>query len=189
MSAILKQQKLITWTIVTSIGWTIAASIQPQSEHGLFTIAQLLTSPLSIGIVGLMQVILIWSRQQLRSELLKMLVIQLASVIVLQVLILMASWFSAVIAIATLGKGNSWSSFSDASTVVLLVFGIVSHGWVQSWGFRQAWRDRPQVQYPTVHSHTLPFSSPFSIHTSQFYICSIARRTRPSQNQFRNLTS
>ena len=148
MSAILKQQKLLTWTIVTSIGWTIAANIQPQSDHGLFSIAQLLTSPLSIAIIGLMQILLIWNRQQLRSELLKMLVIQLASAIVLQVLILVASWISAVVAIATLGKGSTWSSFSDASTVVLLVFGIVSNGWVQSWGFRQAWRDRPQVQYP-----------------------------------------
>ena len=148
MSAILKQQKLITWTIVTSIGWTIAASIQPQSDNGLFTIAQLLSSPMPVAIIGLMQILLIWNRQQLRSELLKMLVIQLASAIVLQVLILMASWFSAVMAIATLGKGSVWSSFSDASTVVLLVFGIVSNGWVQSWGFRQAWRDRLPVQYP-----------------------------------------
>ena len=148
MGAILKQQKLITWTIVTSIGWTIAANIQPQSDHGLFSIAQLLTSPLSIGIIGLMQMLLVWNRQQLRSELLKMLVIQLSSAIVLQMLILMAGWFSAVMAIVTLGKGGVWSSFSDAGTVVLLMFGIVSHGWVQSWGFRQAWRDRPLSQYP-----------------------------------------
>ena len=83
-----------------------------------------------------------------------MLVIQLVSAIVLQVLILMASWVSAVMAIVTLGKGSVWSSFSDASTIVLLVFGIVSHAMV-----------------------------------SQFYICSIARRTRPLQNQLRNLTS
>ena len=148
MSAILKQQKLITWTIVTSIGWTIASSIQPQSDSGLFTIAQLLSSPLSIVIIGLIQIRLIWNRQKLRAELLKMLVIQLASAIVLQVLILMASWVPAVMAIATLGKGSVWSSFSDASTIVLLVFGIVSHGWVQIWGFRQAWRDRPHSQYP-----------------------------------------
>ena len=162
MSAILKQQKLLTWTIVTLIGWTIAASIQPQSDHGLFTIAQALSSPLSIAIIGLMQMLLVWNRQQLRSELLKILVIQLASAIVLQVLILMASWFLAVMAIVTLGKGSVWSSFSDASTIILLVFGIVSHAIV-----------------------------------SQFYICSfakrrvsrIARRTRPLQNQLRNLTS
>ena len=38
MSAILKQQKLLTWTIVTLIGWTIAASIQPQSDHGLLVV-------------------------------------------------------------------------------------------------------------------------------------------------------
>ena len=162
MSAILKQQKLCTWTIVTSIGLTIAASIQPQSDHGLFTIAQLLFSPMSIAIIGLVQMLLVWNRQQLRVELLKILVIQLASAIVLQVLILMVGWFSAVMAIVTLGKGSVWSSFSDASTIILLVFGIVSHAMV-----------------------------------SQFYICSfakrrvsrIARRTRPLQNQLRNLTS
>ena len=148
MSAILKQQKLLTWTIVTLIGWTIAASIQPQSDHGLFTIAQALSSPLSIAIIGLMQMLLVWNCQQLRSELLKMLVIQLVSAIVLQVLILMASWVSAVMAIVTLGKGNTWSSFSDASTIALLVFGIVSHGLVQSWELWQVWRDRPRVQYP-----------------------------------------
>ena len=162
MSAILKQQKLCTWTIVTSIGLTIAASIQPQYDNGLFTIAQLLSSPMSIAIIGLVQMLLVWNRQQLRLELLKMLVIQLASAIVLQVLILMVGWFSAVMAIVTLGKGSVWSSFSDASTIILLVFGIVSHAMV-----------------------------------SQFYICSfakrrvsrIARRTRPLQNQLRNLTS
>ena len=162
MSAILKQQKLLTQTIVTSIGLTIAASIQPQYDNGLFTIAQLLSSPMSIAIIGLVQMLLVWNRQQLRLELLKMLVIQLASAIVLQVLILMVGWFSAVMAIVTLGKGSVWSSFSDASTIILLVFGIVSHAMV-----------------------------------SQFYICSfakrrvsrIARRTRPLQNQLRNLTS
>ena len=162
MSAILKQQKLLTWTIVTSIGLTIAASIQPQYDNGLFTIAQLLSSPMSIAIIGLVQMLLVWNRQQLRLELLKMLVIQLASAIVLQVLILMVGWFSAVMAIVTLGKGSVWSSFLDASTIILLVFGIVSHAMV-----------------------------------SQFYICSfakrrvsrIARRTRPLQNQLRNLTS
>ena len=154
MSAILKQQKLLTWTIVTSIGLTIEASIQPQYDNGLFTIAQLLSSPMSIAIIGLVQMLLVWNRQQLRLELLKMLVIQLASAIVLQVLILMVGWFSAVMAIVTLGKGSVWSSFSDASTIILLVFGIVSHAMV-----------------------------------SQFYICSIARRTRPLQNQLRNLTS
>ena len=148
MSAILKQQKLITWTIVTSIGWSIAASIQPHSDSGLFSIAQLLSSPLPVAIIGLMQILLIWNRQQIRSELLKMLVIQLASAIVLQVLILMASWFSAVMAIATLGKSGIWSSFSDASTVVLLLFGIVSHAVVQGWGLRQAWRDHPLTLYP-----------------------------------------
>ena len=71
MSAILKQQKLLTWTIVNSIAWTIASSIQPQSDHGLFTIAQLLSSLMSIAIIGLMQMLLVWNRQQLRSELLK----------------------------------------------------------------------------------------------------------------------
>ena len=103
---------------------------------------------MTIAIVGLMQIVLIWNRQKLRSELLKMLAFQLAGAIILQGLILLASFFMALLSIATLGKGGIWLSFSDASTIGLFVFGIVSHGLVQSWGFRQAWRDRPLSEYP-----------------------------------------
>jgi hypothetical protein len=148
MSAIFKSQKFITWTIVTTIAYSIVTTIQFSSNNGILSIAFLLSSPMTIAIVGLMQMVLIWNRQQVRSAWLKMLAFQLSIAIVLQVLILVAGWFSAVMAIATLGKSNVWSSFSDTSTVVLLVFGIVSNAVVQGWGLRQAWRDRPRSRYP-----------------------------------------
>ena len=148
MSTIFKSQKLITWTIVTTIAYSIATTIQFSSNNGILSIAFLLSSPMTIAMVGLMQMVLIWNRQQLRSAWLKMLAFQLSIAIALQVLILVAGWFSAVMAIATLGKGGVWSSFSDTSTIVLLVFGIVSNAMVQGWGLRQAWRDRSLSEYP-----------------------------------------
>ena len=148
MSAIFKSQKFITWTIVTTIAYSIAATIQFSSNNEILSIAQLFSSPVTIAIVGLMQMVIIWNRQQVRSAFLKMLALQLAAAIALQVLILVAGWFSAVMAIATLGKSNVWSSFSDTSTIVLLMFGIVSNALVQGWGLRQAWRDRSLSEYP-----------------------------------------
>ena len=148
MSTIFKSQKLITWTIVTTIAYSIATTIQFSSNNGILSIAFLLSSPMTIAMVGLMQMVLIWNRQQVRSAWLKMLAFQLSIAIVLQVLILVAGWFSAVMAIATLGKSNVWSSFSDTSTIVLLVFGIVSNAVVQGWGLWQAWRDRARSRYP-----------------------------------------
>ena len=147
MRAIFKNQKLITWTIVTTIAYSIAATIQIYTDNP-FSIAQLLDSPITIAIVGLMQTVLIWNHPQLRSVWLKLLAIQLATAIGLQLLILMAGWLSAVMAIATLGKNGVWSSFSDRSTIVLLLFGIVSHAVVQGWGLRQARHDRPLSRYP-----------------------------------------
>ena len=147
MRAIFKNQKLITWTIVTTIAYSIAATIQIHTDNP-FSIAQLLDSPITIAIVGLMQTVLIWNHPQLRSVWLKLLAIQLATAIGLQLLILMAGWLSAVMAIATLGKNGVWSSFSDRSTIVLLLFGIVSHAVVQGWGLRQARHDRPLSRYP-----------------------------------------
>jgi hypothetical protein len=126
MRAIFKNQKVITWTIVSTIAYSIAATIQIHTDNS-FSIAQLLSSPITIAIVGLMQTVLLWNHPQLRSAWLKLLAIQLATAIVLQVLILTAGWFTAIMAIATLGKTSTWSSFSDASTIVLLMFGIVSH--------------------------------------------------------------
>ncbi len=147
MRAIFKSNKFITWTIVTTIAASIAATIQIHTAQ-YFSSAQLLSSPVSISIIGLMQIVLLWNRRSLRSIWLKLLATQLAIAIGLQVLILMAGWFSAVMAIATLGRNGTWSSFSDGSTIVMLVFGIVSNAVVQGWGFRQSWRDRPLSQYP-----------------------------------------
>jgi hypothetical protein len=148
MSAILKQQKLITWTIVTSIAWMIAASIQFKSDPTLFSITQLISSPQSIVIVGLMQTILIWNHQQLRSKFVKMLTIQLVAAIVLQIVIFITGFFVALLSISTLGKSGIWFNFSNASAIVLWAFGMISHGMIQSWGLRQAWCDHTPSEYP-----------------------------------------
>ena len=148
MRAFSKPNPFITWTIVTLFAWTIAALIQGPSDHAYFWIAQVLTSPISIAIVGIMQGVLLWRLSSVRTTWLKIIALQIAVCIGLQIVMLVAGYFHALMTIATLGKMGVWSSFCDGVTIVLLLLGIVSNGLVQGWGFRQAWRDRPMTRYP-----------------------------------------
>lgn len=148
MRAFSKPTPFIIWTIVTLFAWTIAAIIQGVSEQGYFWISQVLTSPMSITIVGMMQGLLLWHHQSLRNTWFKMIAVQLAVCIGLQIVMLVSGYFYALMTIATLGKMGIWSSFCDATTIVFLLLGIVINGLVQGWGLRQAWRDRPFVRYP-----------------------------------------
>jgi hypothetical protein len=148
MRAFLKPTPFITWTIVTFFAWTIAAMIQGSSDNGYFWVTQVLTSPISIAIVGMMQSLLLWNRSHLRNNWLKMIAVQIAVSIGFQLVILMLGFFHVLMTIATLGKSGVWSGFCDAITIVLLLLGIVSNGLVQGWGLRQAWCDRPMTCYP-----------------------------------------
>jgi len=143
----LRSNQLMQWSIVTIIAWTIAALIQTPSDSPIAWLAQWLTSPISITIVGLMQTLMLWNRPYDRNHYLKMITIQILINLGLQLLLLCLSLLYALTAIAHLGKGSIWSSFVDSSTIGFLAIGIASNVWVQSWRFRNSCRDRSLTRY------------------------------------------
>ena len=92
MSAIFKYQKLILWTIVTTIAWTIAVTIQGSADVFWFTAAQILASPLTIVLVGGMQTVLLWRHPRQRVVWLKLLMMQFILAVALEGVIVLMSW-------------------------------------------------------------------------------------------------
>lgn len=139
----------VKWIVVTAIAGMITALIQNPAEYLLQWLAQWLTSPCTIAIVGLTQILMLWNHPQQRDRWIKLIGLQFMVLLALQVMIFFSSFFYALLAIAYLGKGSFWASFAEFNTLLLLVVGIVSHAWVQAEGLRSMWRDRVQSCYPS----------------------------------------
>ena len=144
-NVILNYKKVVLWSIVTGTVWTIGLMTHTQSEHLITPIAHRITTPIVIATIGLAQSLLFWSRPTLRNTWLKMIAIQVGLATILQLVMMVIAFFCALFSIAVLGKGHHWSTFSEMATIVQLIFGLISHGFIQSWGIRQNWPDRSSI--------------------------------------------
>lgn len=117
----------ITWIAVTAIGSAIAT---------LFPfLNQTLYSPITIVIIGLMQVILVWNQTHFRNTWIKGIAIQIGVTIAVLIAITIAAFLTALITIATLGKDGHWTAFSHL-TSILWIGGLLLQGFVQAWSVR-----------------------------------------------------
>jgi hypothetical protein len=130
----------VAWIGVTAIGWAIAASFDGSSLGMFPLLTQGLGSPITFGLVGLMQVLFVGQQRQLRNRWLWVVGWQMAGVLLLQVITLVLSLGLTLLALATLGRGGMLLSVLQAGAIGVYHCGLLAHGVVPALGLYQLGR-------------------------------------------------